>query len=170
MTNDEKIAAAVKLLRNHGSASKYLYSTHGFNSRLDTIQAAVLRVKLRHIDSWINKRITNAKHYNKLLSGVNGVITPVFHQNARHTFNYYTIRLKQRRDEVMQALKEKGVPSAVFYPLSLHLQEVHRQLGYKAGDFPVAEKMQNEVLSLPMYPELPAKQIDKITHALKECL
>ena len=170
LTNSDEAAQKTKMLRNHGSNKKYYYGTHGFNSRLDTMQAAILRVKLKYIDTWINKRIENAEYYNELLRGCEDIVTPDAQalgaqgaQEYKHTFNYYTVRIKNnRREEVQKRLKEQSVPSAIYYPLSLHLQEVYKDLGYKKGDFPIAESAQEEVLSLPMYPELDKEQIRQI--------
>jgi dTDP-4-amino-4,6-dideoxygalactose transaminase len=106
-------------------------------------------------------RQENAEYYNKLFSGTD-IITPFIPDFTEHSFNYYTIRIKEKRDAVLNCLKENGIASAIYYPLCLHLQEVHKDLGYKSGDFPVAEKLQKEVLSLPMYPELEEKEIEEI--------
>jgi dTDP-4-amino-4,6-dideoxygalactose transaminase len=169
VTNDEKIAIRLKMLRNHGSSRKYYYTIHGFNSRLDTLQTAIVRVKLKYVNTWINKRIENAKIYNELLSGVSGVTVPAIPDNLKHSFNYYTIRMKQR-DTVQKCLEEKGIATAIYYPLSLHLQEVYEELGYSPGDFLVAEEAQSHVLSLPMYPELNKEQVKYITDLIKEYL
>ena len=177
ITNSEDAAQKVKMLRNHGSNKKYYYGIHGFNSRLDTIQAAILRIKLKHIDTWINKRIENAKYYNELFCGCGDIVTPDAQaqgalgaaQEYKHTFNYYTVRIKNnRREEVQKRLKEQSVPSAIYYPLSLHLQEVYKELGYKKGDFPIAESAQEEVLSLPMYPELDKEQIRQVCEICRQ--
>ena len=169
VTNDEQTANRLKMLRNHGSSDKYYYSMRGFNSRLDTLQAAILRVKLKYIDTWIDKRVENAKIYSELLSGVSNITAPVIPNNLKHSFNYYTIRTKQR-GRVQNQLKEKGIATAIYYPLCLHMQEIYRDLGYKTGDFPVAEKAQEEVLSLPIYPELTREQIQEICFSVKEAL
>jgi dTDP-4-amino-4,6-dideoxygalactose transaminase len=142
---------------------------HGFNSRLDTLQAAILNVKLNHIDKWIKIRREKAEYYNKLLSG-SSIITPFIPDYAHHSFNYYTILIKEKREVVLNHLKENDIASAIYYPLCLHLQEVYNDLEYKSGDFPVAEKMQDEVLSLPMYPELEEKEIERIVTLVKEVL
>lgn len=170
VTNDEKLAGTIKMLRNHGSSSKYIYAMHGLNSRLDTLQAAVLRVKLKHVDAWIKKRVLNAEYYNEQLAGLTEITTPLPAENSKHSFNYYSVRINNNRDLVQQALKKKDIPTAIYYPVSIHLQEAYRQLQHKAGDFPVAERMQNEVLALPMYPELTKEQMDIIITALKEAL
>ena len=167
VTGDQENAAKIKMLRNHGSSTKYFYTAHGFNSRLDTLQAAILRVKLKYVDKWIEQRIKNAKLYNELVSGTKDIVTPAIEEEIKHTFNYYTIRIKKNRQKVLEALKQNDIPSAIYYPLCLHLQEVYKELGYKVGDFPVAETAQEEVLSLPMYPELRQEQIQQITQALK---
>jgi dTDP-4-amino-4,6-dideoxygalactose transaminase len=168
ITNDEKIAKTVKTLCNHGSAVKYHYPMHGFNSRLDTIQAAILRVKLKHIDKWIDARIDNAVYYNRMLGDNSDIIVPEVPDYAKHSFNYYTIRLKKNRNLVQEHLKKNGIASAIYYPLCLHLQEIYRDMGHHPGDFPVAEKAQDEVLSLPMYPELTGEQIRDITKVIKQ--
>ncbi len=169
ITNDEKIAQNVKMIRNHGSTTKYYYGMHGFNSRLDTLQAAVLQVKLKYIDQWIDLKIKNANLYHELLKDTS-VICPVNSNYTKHSFNYYTIRIKGNRDLVQKHLKENGIASAIYYPLCLHLQEVYKEFDYKKDDFPVAEEAQNEVLSLPMYPELTKEQIQQIVKVIKRIL
>jgi len=169
ITNNQEIAKKIKLLRNHGAEEKYYYKMHGFNSRLDTLQSAILRVKLKYADNWIDKRIENAKYYNELFSKCKDIITPSIPKTIKHSFNYYTIRVKNnKRNLIQQRLKEKGIACAIYYPLCLHLQDVYQDLGYKKGDFAVAEEAQNEVLSLPMYPELSKKQIEEIAKAITE--
>lgn len=165
-TNNEQTAQKLKFLRNHGQTKQYHYTIHGFNSRLDTLQAAILKVKLNHIDEWLKMRQENAEYYNKLFSGTD-IITPFIPDSTEHSFNYYTVRIKEKRDAVLNILKENGIASAIYYPLCLHLQEVHKDLGYKLGDFPVAEKLQAEVLSLPMYPELEENEIEEIVEVVK---
>jgi dTDP-4-amino-4,6-dideoxygalactose transaminase len=165
-TNNEQTVQKLKFLRNHGQTKQYHYTMHGFNSRLDTLQAAVLKIKLQHIEKWIAMRLEKAKYYNKLFSG-SDIITPFIPDYSEHSFNYYTIRIKEKRDAVLTRLKENGIACAIYYPLCLHLQEVHNDLGYKIGDFPIAEKLQTEVLSLPMYPELERKEIEEIVKIVK---
>lgn len=170
VTDDEALAANLRMLRNHGSSNKYIYSSHGFNSRLDTLQAAVLRVKLKYADKWIKQRIDNAEYYNKQLSALAEITTPAIPKNSKHSFNYYTIGINSGRENIQAGLTAKNIPSAVYYPLCLHLQEVYKDLKYKPGDFPVAEKNQDRVLSLPMYPELAGNQMDMVVKAIKESL
>lgn len=167
VTNDANIAEKIKCLRNHGSTNKYYYRMHGFNSRLDTVQAAILKVKLKYIDKWIDLRIKNANYYNELLKDT-GFVIPVNQDGIKHSFNYYTIRIKKNRDLIQKNLKENNVACAIYYPLCLHLQDIYKGLGYKQGDFPIAEQSQGEVLSLPMYPELTKEQILEITTAIKK--
>lgn len=165
-TNDEQTIEKLNFLRNHGQTKQYHYTIHGFNSRLDTLQASVLRVKLKYIEKWIAMRLEKAKFYNKLFSG-SDIIVPFIPDDSKHSFNYYTIRIKEKRDIVSTRLKENGISCAIYYPLCLHLQEVHNDLGYKTGDFPITEKLQTEVLSLPMYPELEEKEIEEIVKIVK---
>lgn len=166
VTDKEEVAQKAKILRNHGSGKKYFYGVHGFNSRLDTLQAAILRVKLRYIDVWIDKRIENARYYNELLQVS---LKKEKTLECKHTFNYYIVKVKSDiREKVQNRLKEKLIDSAIYYPLCLHLQEVYNDLGYKKGDFPIAEQAQDEVLGLPMYPELTKEQIKCIVDTIKE--
>jgi dTDP-4-amino-4,6-dideoxygalactose transaminase len=167
ITDNEEVANHLKMLRNHGSSNKYFCGMHGFNSRLDTIQAAILRVKLRYIDRWIKDRQENAAFYNQMLSNTD-IEIPFVPDYARHSFNYYTIRIKKNRDKLQKHLKENGIANAVYYPLCLHLQDVYKDLGYKSGDFPIAEKVQNEVLSLPIYSELTPLDITEICRIIKQ--
>lgn len=161
ITNNKKIADKIKILRNHGSLKKYYYNLNGFNSRLDTIQAAVLRVKLRYLSKWIKKRQRIASLYTGILNNHN-VITPYIAPYANHSFNYYTIRVPNgRRDRMKEYLLSKGISTEIYYPLCLHLQDVYKSLGFKRGAFPIAEKLQEEVLSLPVYPELTENTINE---------
>ena len=170
ITNDSKIAEKVRMLRVHGAKSSYYHVYSGFNSRLDSIHAAVLRVKLKYIDIWIKQRRDNASLYSQLFEQIDGIETPYTKDHYRHAFNYYTIRLKDPRldrNELRKHLESKGIQTMVYYPLSLHLQEVYKSLGYKLGDFPQSESAQEQVLSLPMYPELSNEQIGEIVYEIK---
>lgn len=147
-TNDETIAAKLKSLRNHGQGARYQHQSIGVNSRLDTLQAAVLMVKLKHFPEEIRKRQELAVQYNSLFSD-SDFIRPVLRENRTSVFAQYTLR-SNRRDAVCAAFKEKGIPIAIHYPIPMHLQAALSYLGYKEGDFPVAEKAAREVFSLPM--------------------
>ena len=167
LTHHEKIAERLRVLRDHGASSLYIHSMVGYNSRLDELQAAALRVKLRHVDSWIEMRRQNASLYDELLSNSKGLVTvPYQVPSALHTFCAYTIRAHQR-DRLRDYLTKKGVGTRVYYPLPLHLQEVYARLGYKKGDLPVSEKACQEVISLPMYPELKEEQIEFVVREIK---
>lgn len=171
VTNNPEIAEKATMLRNHGCKQKYYHILPGFNSRLDSLQAAVLRVKLGHLDEWNKLRRQKAALFSELLSQVDGVEPPFIAPYAGHIFNYYTIRLdrsKIDRSRLSKHLKAQGVATAIYYPLSLHLQEVYEPLGYKEGDFPASESAQEEVLSLPMYPELAEEQIQGIVDAIDQ--
>lgn len=162
-TNDKEIANLIKKLRNHGASTHYMYDTHGVNSRLDEIQAAILRVKLKHLDEWIKRRRELAYLYDSYLAGIVTLPPDI----KGHAQNYYTIQAEDR-DEMRQYLAEQGISTAVYYPLPLHLQKVYSYLGYRKGDFPVAEALSDTVLSLPMYPELPEEDLMFICKNIKE--
>ncbi|HXZ94900.1 MAG TPA: DegT/DnrJ/EryC1/StrS family aminotransferase, partial [Dehalococcoidia bacterium] len=169
-TNDPKIAETVRILRVHGSKATYQHVMHGFNSRLDALQAAVLRVKLKYLDKWNELRRGKSALYTKLLSQVNSIEPPHLDKHCKSSCNYYTIRLKDsrlNRDELRRHLESKGIQTTVYYPLSLHLQEVYRYMGHRLGDFPHSEKAQEQVLSLPMYAELSDEQIEEVVMVIK---
>jgi dTDP-4-amino-4,6-dideoxygalactose transaminase len=157
--NDSSMAEKLRVLRNHGSKSSYRHERIGYNSRLDELQAAVLLVKFRKIDQYNDMRRKNAKLYNELFSGK--VASPVERGGFAHVYHQYTIRSPQR-DEIKDRLSEAGIASTVYYPVALHLQEALEFLGYKKGDFKNAEQAADEVLSLPMYPELEGSEIGQI--------
>ena len=161
VTNSEAYSKHLRVLRNHGSAKKYYATEQGWNSRLDEIQAAILRVKLRHLDNWVLARRKNATSYNQLLKGIPGVVTPVEAPWAEHVYHQYTIRIVNR-DRVQSALTEQNIGTTVYYPTPMHLQPVFAQLGYHEGDLPEAEKAVKEVLSLPIYAELTQQQIHRV--------
>lgn len=167
ITNDGEIAEKVDMLHKHGSKVTYYYPMSGFNSRLDSLQAAILRVKLKHLDQWIEQRRQKAALYSELLGDIDGIETPYQAEYARHIFNYYTIRLNNRRNELQAFLTDQGISNTIYYPLSLHLQEVYQPLGYQPGDFPESERAQEEVLSLPIYAELSEEQIGVIAKAIQ---
>jgi len=165
VTNSAELAARLRTLRNHGQTAKYVSSEPGWNSRLDEIQAAILRVKLRHLPEWQRARQERAYSYAKLLLGIPGVAPPLVPENYQHVFHQYTIRVEQR-DALQQSLSEQNIGSAVYYPVPLHLQPLYSSLGHKYGDFPHAEHAANEVISLPMYPELRSDQIARVAEAV----
>lgn len=155
-TNNAKLADRVKMLRVHGSRVRYYHDEVGANSRLDEIQAAILRVKLKRLDTWSAGREKNAKRYDSLFAKANikGVLdTPKISEGCVSVYNQYVIRVK-KRDELRAYLSAAGIGSEVYYPLPLHLQKCFKGLGYRKGDFPVSEKAAKEVLALPIYPEL----------------
>jgi dTDP-4-amino-4,6-dideoxygalactose transaminase len=173
VTNDPRIAETVKLLRVHGSKTTYHHFTHGFNSRLDALQASILRVKLKHLEKWNEQRCSKALLYNRLLSQLDSIEIPLIEKDAKSSCNYYTIRVKHARlsrDELRNHLESKGIQTMVYYPLSLHLQEVYKYLGHKPGDFLQSELAQKQVLSLPMYAELSEGQIEEVVRLIKEFL
>lgn len=170
ITNNKKFAEKIRLLKNHGSSNKekYLNLILGTNSRLDAIQAAILRVKLKkYLKKWNRRRQQIAKYYNENLRGVGDIITPKILPNRTHIFHQYTIRTKYR-NKLQNFLKKQGIETMIYYPIPLHLQPAFRYLGYKEGDFPKAENISKEVLSLPIYPELPKKEQDFIVKNIKE--
>jgi len=169
VTNSAEIAARVRTLRNHGQSAKYLSSEPGWNSRLDEIQAAILRVKLRHLPNWQRARQSLAAEYNRLFSQIPGVMPPLAPDGFEHVYHQYTIRIEQR-DALHKFLSERKIGSTVYYPYPLHLQPLYSALGHKAGDFPHSERAAQEVLSLPMYPELRKEQIARVVETVAEFL
>src|SRR6266849_3471896 len=145
VTNSAELAARVRTLRNHGQAAKYLSSEPGWNSRLDEIQAAILRVKLRHLSNWQRARQSLAAEYNRLFSQIPGVMPPLAPDGFEHVYHQYTIRIEQR-DALRKFLSERKIGSTVYYPYPLHLQPLYSALGHKAGDFPHSERAAQEVL------------------------
>jgi len=171
VTDSAKIAEKVRMLRNHGARQKYYHLIPGFSSRLDELQAAILRVKLKRINEWIDWRRQSAEFYSRLLGKMAGIEPSYIAPYSFHNFNYYTIRLSDSRidrNKLQEYLTSQGVATAVYYPLSLHLQEVCQDLGYRAGDFPASERAQEEVLSLPMYPELGNEEIEWVVGRIIE--
>lgn len=163
-TNDDKLAEKVKLLRVHGSGHQYYHRMIGGNFRIDAIQAAVLDVKLKHLDEWHDGRRRNAALYDQLLGGGN-IITPKIDPANFSIYNQYVVRVKNR-DQVKQRLAERGVGSAIYYPLGLHAQECFAYLGTKLGDLPQTERACAEVLALPIYPELKEEEIRYVAEQL----
>ncbi len=166
-TNDEDLAKVVRSIANHGRERIYSYERIGVNSRLDSIQAAILEVKLRYIDRHINARQHAASYYDEHLGEVEEIQIPKRVKYSTHTFHQYTIKT-QRRDELQNYLKQKEIPSMVYYPRPIHLQEAYRFLDYHEGDFPNSESLANTVLSLPMHTELTEEQLKYIINSIKE--
>lgn len=166
-TDDDEIATKIRTLRVHGSRPKYYHHTIGYNSRLDAIQAAILNVKLKYIDKWNDMRISNSKFYNKTLKDIEGLKIPKISSGNKHTFNQYTIRVSEHhRDDLQKFLGNHGINTAVYYPLPLHLQPCFSYLGYKKGSFPNAELASQEVLSLPIYPEIRKDELDYVSNKI----
>jgi dTDP-4-amino-4,6-dideoxygalactose transaminase len=169
VTNSPEIAARLRTLRNHGQTEKYISSEPGWNSRLDEIQAAILRVKLRYLAEWQRARQGHAAEYNRLFAQTPGVMPPHAPDGYEHVYHQYTIRV-EHRDALQQFLAQRKIGNAVYYPVPLHLQPIYASLGHKPGDFPHSERAAQEVLSLPMYPELHSEQITRVAKAVAEFL
>jgi dTDP-4-amino-4,6-dideoxygalactose transaminase len=166
VTDSDELARRVRSLRIHGGARKYCSEEQGWNSRLDELQAAILRAKLCRLENWNAARRSNADAYDYALRGIPNVMPPRRSEFAEHVFHQYTIRVAQR-DQVQGRLTDAGIASTVYYPTPIHLQPVYKSLGYRVGDLPETERAAAEVLSLPMYPELTAEQIELVTEAIK---
>ncbi|CAN5658848.1 DegT/DnrJ/EryC1/StrS family aminotransferase [soil metagenome] len=167
--NDRELRDKIRVLRDHGQVRKYEHRVVGWNCRMDGIQGAVLRIKLRDLERGNELRRAHAQKYERLLSEVEEIITPDVQPYAKHVFHIYAVRV-QRRDEVIAFLEENGIGCAVHYPVPVHLQEAYSSLGYGEGSFPVAERAASEFLSLPMFPELTSEQVALVADTLKECV
>jgi dTDP-4-amino-4,6-dideoxygalactose transaminase len=166
VTNDERIAQAVRMLRNYGQSKKYIHDLRGYNRRLDTLQAAVLLAKLKYLDQWNAARREHAQMYRQQLAGTQ-VITPVAADYGDPVWHLYVIRA-QDRDGLRKHLTERGISTGIHYPVPIHLQQAYADLGYGPGSFPVTERASDQVLSLPMYAELTPEQIASVAEAIKE--
>ena len=169
-THDSQVAERLRLMRVHGSRSEYHHYLIGMNSRLDALQAAVLRVKFQYLADWTAKRQNNAASYRRLFHEYDlddRVMLPIVAPGNSHVYNQFTIRTP-KRDDLSAYLTEKNIGNRVYYPVPLHLQECYEALGYHKGDFPVAEQAAQEVLSLPIYPELTAAQISYVVETIKQ--
>jgi dTDP-4-amino-4,6-dideoxygalactose transaminase len=164
-TNNAALAEKIRLLRSHGFKTKYYNEILGGNFRLDEIQAAVLRVKLKYLDGWIEGRRRNAALYRKSLQQAGRVELPFEQPNSRHIYHQFVIRV-ERRDEMMAQLRERGIGSDVYYPIPIHLQRSFGSLGYRLGDFPISEALANQSLALPIYSELTSEMILSVCQAL----
>jgi dTDP-4-amino-4,6-dideoxygalactose transaminase len=181
ITNDDKLAARLRSLRNHGQTAQYLSTERGWNSRLDELQAAILRVKLRHMADWTAKRREHARLYDSLLGDAPGIVTPRVPPGREHVYYLYTIRVQEGggrakakdratdapSDYLQKRLRESGIASMVYYPVPLHLQPLYALLGGKPGDLRVSERASREVLSIPLYPEMTAEQIQRVAKKVR---
>jgi dTDP-4-amino-4,6-dideoxygalactose transaminase len=165
-TNDPDIAARIRMLRDHGQGRKYSHDVEGYNGRLDAMQAAFLHVKLAHLAEWNAARRARAAYYDRLLTSVPGVIAPHQPPWSEPVYHLYVVRVADR-EGLMAHLAAAGIGTGVHYPIPLHLQQAYRALGYKAGDFPVSERVAAEVVSLPMYPNLAAAQQDRVVSEIR---
>ena len=164
VTNDEQLATRLRLLRDHGSTSKYAHAIVGYNFRMEEIQAAVLNVKLRHLNDWNDARRAGATRYNAVLDNSH-LVLPRQMDYARHVYHVYAVQ-SDNRDELQKRLTAAGVQTGVHYPIPIHLQPAYESLGYKRGDLPVTENLAERVLSLPMFPELSDEQIERVANAV----
>src|SRR5947208_10073298 len=167
VTSDGELFEKIRVLRDHGQAQKYYHTLVGWNCRMDGIQAAILSIKLRHLEQANRRRRERALQYNQAFAGIEGVATPFEAHYGQHVYHVYAIRV-QERDEVRRFLEEKGIGCGVHYPIPIHLQEACRSLGYAEGSFPVAEDLAEEFLSLPMFPELTEEQTEYVARCVSE--
>ncbi|HTU80635.1 MAG TPA: DegT/DnrJ/EryC1/StrS family aminotransferase [Candidatus Acidoferrales bacterium] len=168
VTRDKALADRVKRLRAHGAAVKYYHDELGVNSRLDEIQAAILRIKLGYLDHWIERRRTIANWYTVELARLPEIGVGSVPRNVRHVYHQFTVRVARERDAVAKRLRERGIQTMIYYPVPLHLQRVHADMGLPEGSFPHSERAALEVLSLPIFPELRDTEIDAVVSALEE--
>jgi dTDP-4-amino-4,6-dideoxygalactose transaminase len=165
-TGDDKLAQTCRLLRDHGQSKKYFHDIEGYNGRLDAIQAGFLRAKLRHLKKWNGQRRDIAHRYNTLFSGTEGGITlPHEPDWSRSVYHIYAIRVIDRT-QLQKRLDEAGIGTGIHYPVALHLTKAYEGLGFRAGDFPIAEKAVSQILSLPLFPDLTSRQQDRVVAAV----
>jgi dTDP-4-amino-4,6-dideoxygalactose transaminase len=163
-TNNEEIARKMRMLRDHGQTKKYYHDVEGYNGRLDSLQAGILSVKLRHLTEWNHKRRQAAQRYDELLSTMDGVMRPYQPEWSRAVYHLYVVCV-QDREGLRKHLADVNIETGIHYPVPLHLQKAYKNLGYNQGDFPVTEKVASEILSLPIYPQLtPAQQLKVVEH------
>ena len=164
VTSDPALAKKIRVMRSWGEERRYEHSVKGFNYRMDGIQGAILRVKLRHLEAWTGARRARAAEYARAFAG-SGIATPVERPDCRHVYHVYAVRLSQR-DSARAALQAAGIQTGVHYPIPIHLQPAHADLGYGRGDFPVSEQAASQVLSLPMFPEMTVEQVEQVAAAV----
>lgn len=170
-TNDEELAKKIRMIANHGQSVQYVHDEIGVNSRLDTLQAAVLDVKLKYLDDYAARRRKVADYYDAAFKDLSNVITPVRAKNSTHVFHQYTLQLTDgNRDEVRKKLADAGIPSMVYYPIPLHLQKAYKDERYKQGMFPVTEQLCKTVLSLPIHTEFETEELEFITETFKQVI
>ena len=170
-TDDDTLAAELRSLREHGQSVRYFHPVVGYNARLDEIQAAVLRIKLKRLPEWNRRRLAIARHYNEVLADSGARLPEIPAGEGRHVFYCYVVRVPHpKRDPLRTFLAERGIGTQVHYPVPIHLQEAASFLGYRKGDLPVTERLSDEVVSLPMYAELTDAQIETVASAVKEFL
>ncbi|MEZ4996616.1 MAG: DegT/DnrJ/EryC1/StrS family aminotransferase [Bacteroidales bacterium] len=167
-TDNDELAALIRSITNHGMKVRYYHDTIGVNSRLDTLQAAILRVKLRHLDEFNEARAKAAAFYDNELSGLPGISIPERNPFSTHIFHQYTLKIDDgRRNDLRECLENEGIPSMIYYPVPLHLQKAYLHLGYNADDFPITSRLSEEVLSLPMHTEMDDEQLAYITGCIR---
>ncbi len=166
VTNSTEIAEKIRMLRDYGQKEKYHHLVKGYNSRLDTLQAAILRVKLKKLDEWNKKRMEAAEQYHQLLKKED-IVLPEIAPDRTHVFHLYVIRIK-RRDHARKFLEKNGISTGIHYPIPIHLQPSFKEIGYKEESFPVTETYSKEVLSLPLYPEIKREQIEYVSQKIEE--
>ena len=169
ITNNQQLAAKIKMFRDHGQSKKYHHDLIGWNARLEGIQAAVLSVKLKHLVDWNERRRSHAKIYFEMLPKGNGVILPEEAAYGKHVYHVYAVRIK-KRDETIKSLLEKGIGCGIHYPVPLHLTQAYKHLGFGQNSYPIAEKCAQGFLSLPMFPELKKQQIAAVAKELKSLI
>jgi dTDP-4-amino-4,6-dideoxygalactose transaminase len=169
VTRNTALQERIRIFRDHGQVRKYQHTMVGWNCRMDGIQAAILRIKLRFLERSNQLRRFHAAHYDEALDGIEELVTPAQAECVRHVYHIYAIRVHDR-DEVIRLLAEKGVGCGVHYPVPIHLQEAYRGLGYQPGAFPISERCANEFISLPMFPELTLAQVEMVAQSMKEAV
>jgi dTDP-4-amino-4,6-dideoxygalactose transaminase len=169
VTDNSELQAKIRILRDHGQVRKYYHTMVGWNCRMDGIQGAVLRVKLRHLEKGNELRRSHAAHYDRALNDIDGIVTPGQATSVRHVYHVYAIRVNDR-DEVVRFLTEQGIGSGVHYPVPIHLQEAYEHLRYQRGSFAIAERCAAEFVSLPMFPELSTAQLEVVIEGVKNAV
>jgi len=165
-TNDDDYSKVIKSIVNHGQGERYMYDTIGVNSRLDSLQAAILKVKLKYLNNFNEQRQNVAGWYDQYLAPINQIGIPFRQAKSTHVFHQYTLRVTEKRDQLKEWLTQHNIPSMIYYPKPLYLQKAYKTYGYKAGDFPETERAAEQVLSLPMHPDLTHEALSFITQTI----